>query len=399
MSIIVPRCGFNRNTKKAILYGPMALGGANFRSLSIEQGISQVMIFLRQWRKNSISGKLLRIAVSWFQTQVGVSFSILERVHDPLPHLESKWLLSLRSFLALINAKLRLDTPYVPELQRLHDVCIMDVLQSSGTFTPAEICKLNFCRLYLKAVTLSDLTTLNGRKLDRNKLLGVHSLLSSHTHGTFIHQERPSEASWKLWKRANMLWSKTDGVLFQPLGDWVLPIHQMRQHHSAYWFSNRLWVKIQDRYTKCNLESGRTFRETNCSSNWASLPPQAVPMFALSSKPGCWKIHHQSYILELHRPIAGTFAQYIASLCPWETELLTHVEMTDDPFTVADALEHGVRAVSDGSDWYQIQGAFGWTMSTDLGERCAWCMGPARSASPHAYRSESYGLLSLLCFL
>ena len=26
-------------------------------------------------------------------------------------------------------------------------------------------------------------------------------------------------------------------------------------------------------------------------------------------------------------------------------------------------------------------------------------MGPAHTASPHAYRSESYGLLSLLCFL
>ena len=26
-------------------------------------------------------------------------------------------------------------------------------------------------------------------------------------------------------------------------------------------------------------------------------------------------------------------------------------------------------------------------------------MGPARSASPHAYRSESFGLLSLLCIL
>jgi hypothetical protein len=38
-------------------------------------------------------------------------------------------------------------------------------------------------------------------------------------------------------------------------------------------------------------------------------------------------------------------------------------------------------------------------MSTDLGVRCARGMGPARSAAPHAYRSESYGILSLLCFL
>jgi hypothetical protein len=67
MSIIVPRCGFNRNTKKAILYGPLALGGASFPSLYVQQGVSQETMFTRQWRKNSIPVKLLRIAVLWLQ--------------------------------------------------------------------------------------------------------------------------------------------------------------------------------------------------------------------------------------------------------------------------------------------------------------------------------------------
>lgn len=43
MSIIFPRCRFNRNTKHAILYGPpIELGGANFRHLYVKQGIGQV---------------------------------------------------------------------------------------------------------------------------------------------------------------------------------------------------------------------------------------------------------------------------------------------------------------------------------------------------------------------
>jgi hypothetical protein len=53
MSIIVPRCDFNRNTKKAILYGPLALGGASFRSLFVQQGVAQVMMFVRHWRLKS----------------------------------------------------------------------------------------------------------------------------------------------------------------------------------------------------------------------------------------------------------------------------------------------------------------------------------------------------------
>ena len=78
--IIVPQCGYNRNTRKETLDGLLALGFANFRQLSTQQGLSRTVMFLKQWRKSSIAGKLLRIAVAWFQVQVGVSYSFLENV-------------------------------------------------------------------------------------------------------------------------------------------------------------------------------------------------------------------------------------------------------------------------------------------------------------------------------
>ncbi|KAI2491874.1 hypothetical protein MHU86_22670 [Fragilaria crotonensis] len=53
MSIITAKCGFNRNTKTEVLYGPKDLGGADFRHLIVQQGISQTMYFLRHWRSQS----------------------------------------------------------------------------------------------------------------------------------------------------------------------------------------------------------------------------------------------------------------------------------------------------------------------------------------------------------
>jgi hypothetical protein len=47
MTIIVARCGYNRNTKREILYGPMTYGGANFRHLYMHQGTGQLILFLR----------------------------------------------------------------------------------------------------------------------------------------------------------------------------------------------------------------------------------------------------------------------------------------------------------------------------------------------------------------
>jgi hypothetical protein len=47
MQIIVAKCGYNRHTKKAILYGPMAYGGATFRPLYVQQGVGAGHIVLK----------------------------------------------------------------------------------------------------------------------------------------------------------------------------------------------------------------------------------------------------------------------------------------------------------------------------------------------------------------
>ena len=69
----------------------------------------------------------------------------------------------------------------------------MDAIINSGQFTLAQIRQLNYCRLYLKAVTLSDLSTPAGVALDRGKLddgsPSVYS--SSRTGGSSIYQVRP----------------------------------------------------------------------------------------------------------------------------------------------------------------------------------------------------------------
>ena len=154
MKIIVARCGFNRNSKKEILYGPLSLGGAGFRHLYVLQGISQTLMFIRNWRQDSTAGRLLRIAIAWFQEQTGVSYSILEKVHAPLPQLESKWINSLRQFLGSINTSLHLDKPTIPPVQRLYDAHIMDIIQNSNQFSASEIRRLNYCRLYLRVVLI-----------------------------------------------------------------------------------------------------------------------------------------------------------------------------------------------------------------------------------------------------
>jgi exonuclease III len=400
MSIIIPRCGFNRKTKKEILYGPLALGGASFRPLWVQQGIGQVTLFLRQWRKDSQSGRLSRIALAWFQVQSGVSFQLLEKPTIPVPQLESKWISSMREFLAAINAKIVIADFVPPILQRLHDFVIMEVIQDSGKFTPAEIRRLNYCRLYLNAETVSDLTIVAGTHLDPSKLAGQWSLQSSKFHGNAIYQERPEGNAWTLWRKANKLWSNGQGELTQPLGDWVInSIHKHRLRQFSYCAHNYLWVRTESGYVVCEPEGGQVFRETEHIQQWDAIPSDATPMEARFIGNARWKWTTATYVMVPGIIPAGTFGEYVETLPAWEQELLVHTKLASDAYAVGVALEHGLKAVSDGSEWFQSQGSFGWMLSSDIGERLATGMGPARSSRPNSYRSEGYGMLALLVFL
>ena len=284
MSIIVPKCGFNRHTKRAILYGPVILGGANFRLLSVEQGIRQTQYFLKHWRQDSTAGKLLKCTLAWLQLSVGVSYSVLDDPHSLLPHMESKWIASLRSFLAQVKASIILDEPQVPEIQREHDAHIMDLVLRSEKFKPHEVRKINYCRLFLQAVTISDITTTSGNCLDPVKLTGSPSITSSLTRWHTINQDRPSESEWSLWRRANRIWSHGNGTLIQPLGRWILPIHKQRQQHFAYRHGGRLYIKtIDGQYQAFVALRGQdtTFRPRLTGTlyiRFSSIPVLAVPV-------------------------------------------------------------------------------------------------------------------------
>ena len=200
----------------------------------MEQGVSQILTFLRHWRSPSQAGTLLKIAVAWTQLSAGTCTSFLDDVDTPLPHLEVKWLSSLREYLKHIRGYLELDETFVPPLQRLDDSYIMDHILHSQRFTKAQIHLINCCRLYLQVTTISDITLPDGLQLDPSFELGNHSCMSPKSRLHWVNQQRPPETAWKLWQRANCLWSDEEGILIQPLGPWLFPPSQQRMQWPFY---------------------------------------------------------------------------------------------------------------------------------------------------------------------
>ena len=97
-------------------------------------------------------------------------------------------------------------------------------------------------------------------------------------------------------------------------------------------------------------------------------------------------------------PNPSTFLSYIHSLPQWEQLLLEWVQLHTDAFTLASHLiqsENKWIALSDGSVQHS-QASFGWIISHTSGQCIAQCNRPVHGHKPNSYRSEGYGIFSLL---
>ena len=88
---------------------------------------------------------------------------------------------------------IRFTTPEGNTMQRVGNSAIMDLVMTSGRFTSAEVKKLIYCRMYLKAITLSDLTTIRGNRLGMVKTQGAISLTFSKTASPFFFKSDPHQ--------------------------------------------------------------------------------------------------------------------------------------------------------------------------------------------------------------
>jgi hypothetical protein len=143
-------------------------------------------------------------------------------------------------------------------------------------FTSEEITQINYCRLYLQAITLSDLTKAGGKRLDPHMLKGRQSMTSSVTRLHHTNQSLPHEKAWTLWYRANRLWGDKNQRLKQPLGRCLVGPHKLRREWHSYvdTRNNELFFKSNSRNTRQNvaIKTFKCFGETVSQSEGAARP-------------------------------------------------------------------------------------------------------------------------------
>ena len=176
--VFLPKMGYNRNTARAVVYGPAKHGGIGIKHLYAEQSIAQITALIQHTRLCSPLGRTICINLDWVQIIAGIQRPVLEDT-QPIQHMEGKWFKSIREFLHKTACTIRIDGLWTPRVQRLHDQCIMDALRTSQ-----DAMRINRVRIYLQATTIADIANAEGTHITEYVFGGRNSRTAENPRQT-----------------------------------------------------------------------------------------------------------------------------------------------------------------------------------------------------------------------
>jgi hypothetical protein len=200
INAILLKMGFSSKTTRAVVYSPTKYLGIGLRHLGAEQGVQQTLLFLKRIRANQKLSTLLRIGLTWFQLQSGLTDPVLECPALDLPYLEIGWFRSLRQFLQSIQATIQIDTTHIARHLRINDTSIMNALLDLQ-IPPNRLYRTNLCCIYLQVECLSEICNISGTEVLQEVWLGQRPT-DSKTTLLWPNQPRPHEKSWMEWRTA-----------------------------------------------------------------------------------------------------------------------------------------------------------------------------------------------------
>jgi hypothetical protein len=418
MPKLYAKCGFNRNTSRAVLAGPIELGGGGFTPLYATAGTGYVTHFLKNWRTPTEDiGKQLRIVYAWSAYQSGVSYPLLEHPGRPLDYISGKVIPGLRKYLNEIDGTIVLHNKYIRPKLRVEDKCIMDRVNELS-FTQNQRERINCVRMYLGVMYLSEICNTAGDALQKGIEKNTHDKNVYNVTIQRPKQKIPNSYSWKFWEKAIQSFTTNGKELDKKLGPWT-------KDHSR---SGR-WETYESKDNKVyDLRDNKEEDEEDAHHYWDVYERRgyqlqlidAVDLEVFNVKEGT-PIHIKSFangtlygemtdIVLQDRTAKRTcgpvvsWDKFIKSQPDWVVALLEDVHFfSDDGYSnlyeiVAAAEEHGhLLAVSDGSVKFHDM-SFGWILATPSGNRLAAAAGPC-SGRGNSLRAEGAGMLSITMFI
>jgi hypothetical protein len=405
VSATLAKGGYCSKMPRDVTNGPQRYGGLGMRPLWVEQLVSQTQTVIKHIRCPGDCNLMLRIALAWAQLSTGMGFALLEHPGLAAPHLECKWLTSMRWGLATIDGSIECAESFVVPPAREGDIYLMDAICDCRRFTGGQIKQINACRLYLQVLLLSDITTPCGTFIAMNYHTGNRNNRSNWPRIRYPRQQKPKVTAWKLWRKAiNLLYLEEDKKTLQrPLGRWGLR-HPNHHQWESIVSGDKLYKATEKSSTyRCSSSIAVTRRITRYAT--AAEPVREIPIsgqpITIQSTTTGHEVQNEDVmpIEEVEISTPDSIYDRIAKQPTSHQELLQNIELSMDEIELATTLAEKapVWLASDGGA-VPGRGSYGWVLR--VGQRIiARGKGPAHGPDPRSFRAEGYGMASGLLFL
>jgi hypothetical protein len=160
--------------------------------------------------------------------------------------IDPTWVSDCWKFAHRARIVIDIEKHWIPTIPRERDIAIMD-MALTFQLDVHQLCRINTCRLYLQAASVSDLAMARGDKLLLSVLAGERD---QHHHSGlhWPHIPRPPESFWYTW-RLFLQYFTRGRKLMTPLGVWI-----NYPHRTWKWFQTpdkAVWEKIGEEEWMC----------------------------------------------------------------------------------------------------------------------------------------------------
>ena len=198
------KSGYVKTIPKVITHAHEAYGGIGMTDLYTYQGIQHLKALIGEGGSTTATGKLLHILLHGHVLEIGTRHKLLEQKYEDVKGLlTTSWLKHTLEFITKNKIQIQHTQDHL-QLWREGDSCIMDdIFSHRGTnISTDDITRANRCRMYLKAVTKSDIS--NGRGtaiLESARLVYKDWESISEQAYKWPHQPRPGRKDREAWQR------------------------------------------------------------------------------------------------------------------------------------------------------------------------------------------------------
>lgn len=344
-----------------------------------------------------------------------------------VPHLQGFYFSYIRNYLAKHGLSLQINRIDTATLPRENDECIMDLVCRDSTFSTADIQKVYYCKSYLEFKWVSDMCTADGEQVHVGVVYGEKSIRHSASMKEEIVQERPSEASWIVWRKfllKHVCYNRKWDIKLE-LGNWLVhwnesdrlwPFYYASQSDSLYKSYRQQWHSHDEyqyeRYEGHASDPVYSFEpiqnsfhtdeesEIKVLEKVLTLPDDAVPCDVTDSSGKGWGIvPHYCITSKAQANIESpeNFENFIRQQPEFISQYYSHIEFYHSKFHLFDQIDEDntILIASDGGA-IPNQALIGFVIADDQGNIFVTCWGQPSRYDPQSFRSKVCSTLAAL---